>query len=396
MNANSGVVHYLYWSDRRIQQFLDHNNAQMRPSREYTIGANLPGVTGTIKNSSRPWSRDEIALSVERSLGSSLISVFDDPHQILFAKGKGTVILGEFVGINGGDLGTASVLASTQNSDDTRTAICLFGSIANFTDYVSTDRTPSWRREGGWTSSAAPYIKRFLEEACSAGVEFMTREELASAALNVLLKQGTHQSFNGDTARSHLPWNRQFTYGDVQSKAEWCAQIHYDVLVRETSEYRDNWEGYHRVLIGAPLWVRTRNLRALRLYCDYDAEELDREAGYGAAGIRGDSEPQGRLRTDDDDSSTANSIGGTEMELGNADPWSNRTAAWALDLIIAVVMSTIIGRSASAFLDWPSIMGWIIAIVLSFSYWPFMTAVFRATAGQHIAGIRPILPPSRR
>src|SRR5205807_4291095 len=129
--------------------------------------------------------------AVEKGLGPSIVSTFDRPDRTLFARGRGTVTFGEFVGIDGKSLGMASVFTNTRNSDGTRTAICLFGSITNFTDYVPTDRASSWE---GWTSSAAPYIDRFLNKDCRVGVEFMSREELASAALDVLLKQGSYQS----------------------------------------------------------------------------------------------------------------------------------------------------------------------------------------------------------
>ena len=106
----------------------------------------------------------------------------------------------------------------------------------------------------------------------------MNRVELAHNVLNILLKQGAYQSGNQDWAT--LPWNRRFTYGDVQRDAQWCAQIYADVLVSENSDHIDNWKGYHRVLIGAPMWVRTPNLRTLRIYGEYDPQDLDREAGF--------------------------------------------------------------------------------------------------------------------
>jgi hypothetical protein len=45
--------------------------------------------------------------------------------------------------------------------------------------------------------------------------------------------------------------------------------------VRETGR---PYDGYRRVLIGAPLWIRTPYIKAVRLYEEYEASDLDRAA----------------------------------------------------------------------------------------------------------------------
>jgi hypothetical protein len=306
------------------------------------------------------------------------VSAVDRSERMLFAKGRGSVVFGEFVGTGGESLGMASIFTSERTADGMQTAVCLFGRMTNFADYLPEGELS---RRGGWTSSAAPYIKEFIETECRTGVSFMTREQLAGAALDVSLKQGMHQS----GAQGQLPWNREFTYGDVQDEAQWCAQIYYDVLVGESNEYVDSWEGYHRVLIGAPLWVRTPRLRALRIYDEYDSQDLDREAGFGVVSTQEDSTqaqpgPRGQYMLVSGEPRDMDCVDGT--------PWPKRLASWLIDLVIASAASIIVGRAAATLLDWPNFVGWIFATVLAFSYWPIMRLLGR-TPGQLVMAVRP-------
>ena len=68
------------------------------------------------------------------------MSTLNRSDQVTFATGKGTVVFGEFVGLNEESLGIGSVFTSEQSADGLQTAICLFGSMANFTDYLPADR----------------------------------------------------------------------------------------------------------------------------------------------------------------------------------------------------------------------------------------------------------------
>lgn len=73
-----------------------------------------------------------------------------------------------------------------------------------------------------------------------------------------------------DSSKGH---NRAFTYGETNKMAEWCAEIYWDVNL--VDDLRDPWKGYSRVLIGAPIWVRTPTLRDWYLYSDYQQCELE-------------------------------------------------------------------------------------------------------------------------
>jgi hypothetical protein len=293
MGELGGIVHYLYWSAGRVDQVITDNGFPIKRPVSRTIGGQVStpvgGVTYANTTMAAVVPRHRIALDVEKGLGSSAVSSFDGPGPIGFAKGIGTIVFGEFVNTGGDKLGIGSVFATSESTDGGRTAICLFGSMSNFTDYLQEGGS---RRQEGWTSSSAPYIRDFLNKNCKGGVAGLSETDLASAALDVCLMQGTYvQAVDGDERRASLPWRRGFNYGDVQNVAEWCAQIHYDARIDVVSEYRSNWKGFHRVLIGAPLWVRTPTLRAIRLYQEYDPRDLDSQAGFGRIDSTEDSTP---------------------------------------------------------------------------------------------------------
>jgi hypothetical protein len=226
----------------------------------------------------------------------------------------------------------------------------------------------------------------------------MNRFDLAHAALTVLLKQGTHQRGNADWAT--LPWNRRFTYGDVQWEAHWCAQIYDDVLVSEQGEHSDDWEGYHRVLIGAPLWVRTPSLRTLRIYDEYDPLDLDREAGFEGARseywgkvIKKSPLSAGTMRQQET-VREPETVPEHEVDVIDTPPWTRRVSAWCIDLGIVVIAASIAGWFAVSVLGWPDVTGWILAAVLASSYWPTMNLLQR-TPGQLIMATRPAASAGR-
>ena len=98
-------------------------------------------------------------------------------------------------------------------------------------------------------------------------------EEIALAALQVAESQG----MRGPTVDPPLKgWRRGFTYGDIQGTAEWLAEIYLDIDLLSTSYGRIH--GFRRIIVGAPLWIRTPRLRAIRVYKEYSTSELEGES----------------------------------------------------------------------------------------------------------------------
>ncbi|MER6592108.1 hypothetical protein ABT214_09695 [Micromonospora purpureochromogenes] len=80
------------------------------------------------------------------------------------------------------------------------------------------------------------------------------------------MKIATDQGMNQDwQANPDQPWTRGFTFGDT-SESDWFAEIYSDVVLDENRW--DLEEPVDRILVGAPLWVRTPR-KSVRRYRDY-------------------------------------------------------------------------------------------------------------------------------
>lgn len=277
MGELGGSVTYLYWSERRIERILSDNGLQL-PARSIKVASpSVYSLAPTVEYTSngRTPQRSSIAELVEHSLGQAVISNFDSNPGPRYAKGVGTLVFGEFIndfddyekGINRRALIFSSCDYSSSDKDSV--AICLFGSMENFVDYVQSSGIPS---ESGWTSSAAPSVLEFLAGKWTDAVDEPSREEIAIEALKIADSQG----MTGGTQEPPLKgWRRSFTYGDIQNIAEWFAEIYLDVDLISSGMGRV--DGFRRVIVGAPVWVRTPRLRAVRLYKEYTLAELEDE-----------------------------------------------------------------------------------------------------------------------
>jgi hypothetical protein len=148
-------------------------------------------------------------------------------------------------------------------------AVCLYGSMDNFLEYVQ-EAGPGFR--DGWMSSSAPAVYNFIK---SHGKQlddpYFEPEDIAVEALLIADGQGLSPAFAGDARGTDRAWERAFTYGDVP-KAQWLAQIYLDVDLLATGSGRE--DGFRRVLIGAPLWIRTPDPKAVSLYAKSDNPDI--------------------------------------------------------------------------------------------------------------------------
>lgn len=167
----------------------------------------------------------------------------------------------------------ALIYASVPVEHGDPVAVCLFGSLENYADFVV---EAGARRGDGWTSSAAGDIERFLSTRQSEnGDIYHSDEEIAREAVKVCCRQGEKVS----SANGRKGHNRNFTYGETRGVSEWCAEIYRDIDL-STSKFGPQY-GHSRVLIGAPLRVRTSTLRNILLYSYYSKdglEEMDEES----------------------------------------------------------------------------------------------------------------------
>ena len=262
---------YLYFSERRVRSWLDDSGVATRPplSREVTtpnFGNVAPSVKWTRVGEARPGSY--LTELFERKLGDWIVRDLGSPGPIRFAAGTGIVNFGEFVDDVTAKRALMHVDANVEDRAG-RVAVCLFGSLENYAESIPRSTDPSPRLEHGWTSSAAPDIERFLSTRSVDGVVIKDREDLAREAVRVVLFQGER----GPGTGAHKGYNRSFTYGETNRSAEWCAEIYDDIDLGDTRAGAE--EGFDRVLVGAPMWVRTPSPCDMWLYSKHTPEERE-------------------------------------------------------------------------------------------------------------------------
>ncbi|WP_306211953.1 hypothetical protein [Actinoplanes sp. RD1] len=209
-------------------------------------GPFLPAVE--VDRPRRPPHRDDIADRIERYLSGNTVREFVTPPPVRFAAGCGTLTFAQFVNF-GRIEQIVAIFTEVIAPDGLRTAICMFGSLDNLADVIVAAPTA----DTGWSSSAAPEVFAFINSAGRDLGRDKSREEIAEDAVTLLLGQG------GDEDK---PAKRGFTYGHIGDTGEWLLEAYLDV------EFATNEYGYDRIVIGAPLWIRTPTPQALVLYAD--------------------------------------------------------------------------------------------------------------------------------
>lgn len=262
MGERGYVEKYLYFSNRRVQSVATDNDLHLGgTAASATASFGVPGLAtlevarGGGKGSP---SRDAITSLIERRIGNHAVSRFDSPPPAQFVRGVGRVSMSEF-----SDYGERRALFHVRvlREDGYRTDVVLFGSMDNFPEHIANDGLFS----SGWSSSAARSIEAFLRRGINTWDDpGEGNEALAHEALKLALQQGTSPESEADPSRPHL---RGFTIG-YSEDAEWFAQVHLDV---EMDLQRWSWQrpgplDTERIVIGAPLWIRTPKPQAVVLY----------------------------------------------------------------------------------------------------------------------------------
>ncbi len=279
MGELGGTVEYLYWSTRRTSRFIEDNGLSAQPvTRTFTSPAFgwLPTVSRskTSVNGTRP----QLAKAIEGALGQVAVTRFNAPGPIQYAKGMSTVVFGDFMGMPPEQEPRPAVMFTTvhySRKDRWSVPVCLFGSMDNFLEYIQASGP---RTASGWSSSAAATVFKFVK---SHGKELENRfypstvGEVAAAALQIAYSQGKYMAEPQCTYGMDRPWRRAYTYGDAR-EAEWLAQVYPDVRREDLGEKDiEMMDAYahapvRRLLIGAPLWIRTPSPQAITLYAGRD------------------------------------------------------------------------------------------------------------------------------
>jgi len=256
VGERGGVGRYAYWSDRRIREIASDNDIALAPRLRWT--AKLPPIPFVPEfefgEEARTLRRAEIARRMEVAIGAQAVEDFVTPLPVRFAKGVGQVSFAQFVGVSTVNKGVV-VHTSARSSTGARVEVCLFGSLDNMAGYAGA----SDKSGGGWVSSAAPAIYEFLTSRGTVNTsQWDDPESISVEALKIAQSQG----ITGDRDNGK-PWTRGFTLSHADD-SEWFAEIYSDVML-DKSRWRLD-EDVDRILIGAPLWIRTPQPQAVTRY----------------------------------------------------------------------------------------------------------------------------------
>lgn len=232
---------YLYWSDRRVRSVLqDVGFIPTDRQRTMTTSAQPLGRFGMTLSSEelRPWTRPELARIIERRVGRDAARCLDGITRIRWAKGAGTIDFNEFMPHSDGRPAERTMMyTSSTAKDGTLIGVCLFGKSESY-DAFTVERRPD-----GWHSSGEPDVLRFLQQRDPEGP--FDPEYVALSALTI----------------AHHPASvhrEGLTFGDVDHQCEWFAEIYLDFKFSSPiTNHSEALDGHSRVLVGAPLWVRT-------------------------------------------------------------------------------------------------------------------------------------------
>lgn len=242
--AELGTIRrYAYWSDRRIRSIATDNGINLQPRSRLSFRTpTLAGMAPQAELAVDPKApqRHDVALKIESAIGQRAVEDFVTPPPTQFAKGVGTVTFAAYTRWSGEP---AVVLHTrTVSSNGQRVEVCLFGSIENCAEYISgsTVRAPYWSASSTWA------IEEFLKhKGRKPAPTWDDAESIAMETLRVLYMSG----MMGKYVRHRI------------LSAEWFAEIYHDVeLTKERWSFKpgvDMPEPVDRILIGAPLWVRS-------------------------------------------------------------------------------------------------------------------------------------------
>ncbi|MDO3701741.1 hypothetical protein Q3W71_08610 [Micromonospora sp. C28SCA-DRY-2] len=263
MGERGESVRYAYWSDRTVRSIANDGGININPLWKTKVSLfKIPVVqTGIeVEREPRTLHRKEIASRIERGIGDLAVEDFVTPPPTRYARGVGRVEFSHFVCEEQKRvvLGVRSIA-----SDGTRVAVCLFGSRDNVAGFMG----PLDPVAGGWSSSSMWSVREWLAARCAeTSLRHDDMQSISVEAMKIAFDQGFTQESREATDR---PWMRGYTFGDA-TDSEWFAEIHSDVVLD-----KDRWsldEPVDRIVVGAPLWVRTPRAAARR-YRDFRTGE---------------------------------------------------------------------------------------------------------------------------
>jgi hypothetical protein len=241
------IWRYSYWSDRRVRDIAADNaidlDRRWRTAFRTPLFGFLPQAE-LAEDRGAP-QRHEIAQRVARAIGQLAVEDFVTPPPAAFAKGRGEVTLAVYTRRPGSKKNKGqAVIAHTRTiaSNGCRVEICRFGSIENCAGYLSGSKAeaPMWRASSTWA------IDEFIDNLGQKPAPIYDDDE--SIAVEIL-RTINNEGMTGRHVRQRI------------ASAEWLAEVYKDVELDKDrwnlKPGRDLPEPVDRIVIGAPLWVRS-------------------------------------------------------------------------------------------------------------------------------------------
>jgi hypothetical protein len=234
---------YTYWSNRSVQGVVDDNGIRLEPGWRFGVRSPSAGLIPQVEATQAPrrLSRHEVAQKIERAIGQLAVEDFVTPPPCSFAKGASRVTFAVYERrshVERDKPGNKALIMHTRvlSSDGTQVEVCLFGSLDNCIGLATEPAAGEWRASSRWTIEDFIKIRDLPTE---------VDQQVAWSIVRTLHEEGLVDRY-------------VFTAPD---SSEWFAQIYKDISL-ENSRWSDLGRGgvpgpIGRIVIGAPLWVRT-------------------------------------------------------------------------------------------------------------------------------------------
>ncbi|MFE2548874.1 hypothetical protein ACFXGI_10055 [Streptomyces sp. NPDC059355] len=207
----------------------------------------------------RERSRRRVADRLTAAARRQTAVTYQEPHPVLFATGLGAVAFSAFTDGPARDKGVV-LHTRTRNAVGQRVDLCLFGSLDNTLDFRRGEALE------GSSSSAWYAVAELLQSRGRRNTSQWDDHGLAVEALSIALND-RERADNPD--HDDAPWTRPLALGHA-ADAEWFAVIYSDITLDPARWHLDRTglAGTQRIIVGAPVWVRTAGPDALVRYAE--------------------------------------------------------------------------------------------------------------------------------
>lgn len=246
MGELGAIRRYAYWSDRRVRSIADDNAIALE--RHWLVGLRTPAVGPApqleVAQDRRTLQRHEIAVKVERAIGGRAVEDFVTLPPASFAKGSTEMTLTAYTRWYGPKKKSKrkAIIAHTRttSSDGSSIEIILFGSIEHCAGYLSSKKADA----PSWSSSSTGAIEEFIANKGKKPAPIYDDDESIAYEIVRVMQ---NERMTGKHVFKRMP------------TAEWFAEIYHDVILNkeERWSFRPDDPQPDRIVIGAPLWIRT-------------------------------------------------------------------------------------------------------------------------------------------